>query len=56
MEEDLAGVGWKKKIKKFPIFIPPPPKKKRGESYKMKDFLIFNFGICAKLHTKDKKN
>jgi hypothetical protein len=35
MEEDLAGVGWKKKIKKFPIFI---PKTKKRESYRMKDF------------------
>jgi len=46
----------KKKIKKFPIFF---PQNKSKESYRRKDFFFYYyyyFGICAKLHTKDKKN
>jgi hypothetical protein len=45
-EEDLARVGWKKKkkIKKFPIFL---PQNKSKESYRMKDFSFIIIIILA---------
>jgi hypothetical protein len=54
MEEDLVGVGWKKKNQKIPNFHLPHPPKKR-ESNRMKDFLNFILAFVPNFTQKTKK-